>query len=255
MQPDVSWRPTEPPPSAYGNPPGNFHVLIPASHEDVNLCKTLLSAAILGYPTPVVINWEKAFDDSNFVEGGSHLGKITGVLDYLESLPKKSDDDAVLMIDGYDIWLQLRPQTLLDRYFDINRRADERIRSELGPKVTEKHEIRQEIVFGCQKRCWPWTFDDPPCYAVPNSTLPTDIFGSRTDTPSDNEENPYINNRPRFLVSGTAVGTVRAFRRLFRQAKVQLEYESNFGSDQVGASHQTRIVSGTSCTHYGGSAT
>ena len=210
----------------------------------------LLSAAILGYPTPVIINWEQKFDDTSLVEGGSHLGKITGVLEYLQSLPAWNEDDLVLMIDSYDLWLQLRPQTLLDRYFDINRRADERMRSELGPKVAEKHGIRQEIVFGCQKRCWPWTSDDPPCYAVPNSSFPSDIFGPRTDTPSDNEENPYINNRPRFLVSGTVLGTVRALRRLFYQAKTQLEYESNFGSDQVSVS-KTRTTGAEFLYSYG----
>ena len=212
-------------------------MLIPASHEDVNLCKVLVSAAILGYPTPVIINWEKKFEDTGLVENGSHLGKITGVLDYVQTLDSKHDDDIALMVDGFDIWLQLRPQTLLDRYFAINRRANERIRSELGAKVAEKHDIRQDVVFGCQKRCWPWTFDDPPCYAVPNSSLPPDIFGSRTDTPSDNEENPYINDRPRFLVSGTAVGTVKAFKKLLNQAKAQLLYEPNFGSDQYIFSH------------------
>ena len=133
--------------------------------------------------------------------------------------------------------MQLRPQTLLDRYFDINSQANDRIAAEIGKKAVAKHGIRQEVIFGCQKRCWPWTFDDPPCYAVPNSTLPDDIFGPRTDTPSGDGEYPFVNNRPRFLVSGTALGTVRAFRKLFKQALRQLAYEANFGSDQYIFSH------------------
>lgn len=217
--------------------PANFHVVIPASKKDVNLCKVLLSAHILGYPTPTIINWDEEFKTDGLVEGGSHLAKITGVRNFLHGLNDTHDDDLVLMVDGYDVWMQLRPQTLLDRYFDINRRANLRIESEIGAATAKKHGIKQEVVFGCQKRCWPWTFDDPPCYAVPNSSLPNDIFGPQTDTPSDNEENPYINYRPRFLVSGTAIGSVRAFRKMFDQAKVQLEFEPNIGSDQYIFSH------------------
>ncbi|KEQ97539.1 hypothetical protein AUEXF2481DRAFT_38056 [Aureobasidium subglaciale EXF-2481] len=63
------------------------------------------------------------------------------------------DSDLVSMNDGYDIWFQLRPQNILDRYFDINRRADERIEEELRCEVVPKHDIRQQIVFPCQKRC------------------------------------------------------------------------------------------------------
>jgi hypothetical protein len=213
-----------------------LHILIPASKEDPNLCKVLLSAAILGYPSPVIINWDKHFVDDSLVEGGSHLAKISGVEHYLASLDSSHDDDLVLLVDGFDIWFQLRPQTLLDRYFDINRRADARIRTELG-RAADTHNIRQEIIFGCQKRCWPWTFNDPPCYAVPQSSLPSDIYGLDTDTDVGNEENPYIKYRQRFLNSGVALGKLSAMRKLFGQALVLAGQERNFGSDQYIFSH------------------
>lgn len=219
--------------------PSNFHIVIPASRPDQNLCKVLLSASILGYPSPVIINWNQEFNDPGLVEGGSHLAKITGTYDYLLSLDETHDEDIVLMVDGYDIWLQLRPQTLLDRYFAINRKADQRIREELGD-VAIKEGIRQEIIFGCQKRCWPWELTDPPCYAVPNSTLPKDIYGPDTDTDAFREtsvENPYVNYRQRFLNSGVGIGTVRAMRKLFGQAKELALVEANIGSDQFIFSH------------------
>ncbi|KAK5174225.1 uncharacterized protein LTR77_001305 [Saxophila tyrrhenica] len=216
--------------------PSNLHVVIPASKADPNLCKVLLSAAILGYPSPAIINWQKDFSDGSLVEGGSHLAKISGVYEYLASFDETHEDDLVLMVDGFDIWFQLRPQTLIDRYFDVNRRADQRIRNELGP-AAEKYGIRQEIIFGCQKRCWPWTFDDPPCYAVPESNLPKDIYGPETDTDVGNEENPYIKYRQRFLNSGVGMGTLRAMRKMFGQALAQAEKERNFGSDQFIFSH------------------
>ena len=90
----------------------DLHVLIPASRPDPNLCKAILSGNVLGYPRPTIINWNQTFDDPAFVEGGSHLAKINGTAQYLYSLDVSRDEDLVLMIDGYDAWLQLRPQTL-----------------------------------------------------------------------------------------------------------------------------------------------
>lgn len=216
-------------------PPANLHLLVPASKGDPNLCKVLVSAGILGYPSPVIINWNQTFNE-NLVEGGSHLAKISGIHDHLNKFEARQDDDLVLMVDGYDIWFQLRPQTLIDRYFAINRRADERTNERLK-EAASRHNIRQEIVFGCQKRCWPWSENDPPCYAVPQSDLPSDVYGPQTDTDIGNEENPYIKFRPRFLNSGVAIGTVRAMRKLFAQALKNMENEKNFGSDQFIFSH------------------
>ena len=58
------------------------------------------------------------------------------------------------MLDGYDAWVQLRPQTLVERFLAVNGRADGRVRGEMGEAGEG---ARQEIVFGCQKRCWPWS--------------------------------------------------------------------------------------------------
>ena len=138
----------------------DLHVLIPASRPDPNLCKAILSGNVLGYPRPTIINWNQTFDDPAFVEGGSHLAKINGTAQYLYSLDESRDEDLVLMIDGYDAWLQLRPQTLIDRFFDINRRADERIASEMGGATVGRTGVFQKIIFGCQKRCWPWGADE-----------------------------------------------------------------------------------------------
>jgi hypothetical protein len=165
------------------------------------------------------------------VSGGSHIAKISGVYSYLESLAPDQDDDLVMMADGYDVWFQLRPQTLLDRYFDINRRANIRIENELTKHVVKKNKIQQKIVFSAQKKCWPWAADEAPCYAVPNSTLPSHIFGADTDT-QVNDVNPYLKMRPRFLNSGVAVGTAGAMRVLFAEAVRRATKDANFGSDQ-----------------------
>ncbi|GAB7354567.1 hypothetical protein MBLNU459_g5019t2 [Dothideomycetes sp. NU459] len=207
-------------------------MLVPASKPNNDLCKVIVSGGILGYPSAALINWKSEFHDEKLSAGGSHIAKIAGVYKYLEGVSTDQDDDLVLLVDGYDTWFQLRPQTLLDRYFDINRRADERIRETIGEEVAQKHDISQKIVFSGQKQCWPWKETDPACYAVPDSTLPTDIYGPETDLYREHDKNPYEHIRQRFLNSGVAIGQVKAMRALFKEAKIRVERDPNFGSDQ-----------------------
>lgn len=147
--------------NASHTPRSNLHLLIPASNPDPNLCKAIVSANVLGYPNPAIINWQQKFDDPALVDGGSHLAKINGTAQYLYGFDESHDDDLVLMMDGYDAWIQLRPQTLVDRFFEINRRANERIASSMGgAERAGQLNVSQTIVFGAQKRCWPWTVDE-----------------------------------------------------------------------------------------------
>lgn len=97
--------------------------------------------------------------------------------------------------------------------------------------------VRQDIIFGSQKRCWPWSVGDPPCYAVPQSSLPSDVYGTGTDTDVNDELNPYIKYRRRFLNSGVAMGRAGAMRKMFDQALAQAPEDANFGSDQYIFSH------------------
>jgi len=67
---------------------------------------------------------------------------------------------------------------------------------------------------------------------VPNSSLPVDIYGPDTDTASEDEANPYRNNRQRFLNSGVAIGTIGSMKKLFDEALTRALHDPNFGSDQ-----------------------
>jgi len=209
-----------------------LHVLIPADHKDVNLCKTMLSAAVAGYPTPTLINWGATFDDKSLVAGGSHIAKISGVLEYLRKLGPERDDDLLLLVDGYDIWFQLRPSALVSRFHAINNAANARIRKTMGSRAAAAEGISQDIVFSAQKRCWPWKPEDPPCYAVPQSSLPGNIYGPQTDTDIGWDKNPYVKFRQRYLNSGDAMGRVGAMKALFERAMEKADKDRNFGSDQ-----------------------
>lgn len=83
-------------------PRGLLHVLVPASKPNDHLCKVMLSAGVLGYSTPALINWGMEFHNKNLSSGGSHIAKVAGIQHYLESITSGQDDDLVLVVDGYD---------------------------------------------------------------------------------------------------------------------------------------------------------
>ena len=193
---------------------GFFHILIPADKSDVNLCKTILSATILGYPTPTLYNWAKT---------GDKMAKISGGLDYLRALDSDHDEDMVLLVDGFDLWFQLSPQIMIDRYHEINSRADERVRGRIGDEVMDMSSTTQTIIFSSQKRCWPGKVDDLSCYAVPESPLPRYIYGPQTDMDIGDAKNPYLKFRQRWLNAGFMIGPVNELRTLFERALERAE--------------------------------
>jgi len=131
--------------------------------------------------------------DPVFVEEGSHLAQINGTVRYLYSFEEIHGDDLVLMLDGYDAWFQPLLQTVVARYSNINTRTIKRLNTNFGNKSAEQIGVHQDIFFGAQKRCWPKSAKDRPCYAVPQSNLPSDSCGPGTDTDVNDELNPYIN--------------------------------------------------------------
>ncbi|CAD0095978.1 unnamed protein product [Aureobasidium vineae] len=192
-----------------------LHVLLPTTIGDVNLCKTMLSAKAMGYPEPVILGWGDTFDTWYLLAGGSHLAKISRVLEYLESMSPEQEDDLVLMMDAFDIWFQLPPETLIERYYSINEKADKRISERMG-KAAEVENIKQTIIFGAGKRCAPNQLHSIACYPVPASPVPDDIYGANTDTIMGH--NPHTSHRQRYLNSGYIIGPVKDMREMFRTA-------------------------------------
>lgn len=209
-----------------------FHLLIPASETNPNLCKTLLSTFALAYPPPTLINYGKAFDGEGW-DKGSHAGKIRGVYEHLTNDRKIKDDDMVLVIDGFDIWFQLPPIIMIRRYYALVKEANQRLRRRYGtelkmqggsPEAVAKYS--QRVIFGADKLCWPNPRNDPACAAVPFSTLPKDVYGVGTDMDPES-----FRNRPRYLNSGTLMGPVADVRAIYKLALEKVEKE---GRGRVG---------------------
>lgn len=211
-------------------PPAYLHLLAPEPQLNNNLCKTVLSGAILGYPEATLTSWN-TLDKAEGSNGNVHIKKIIGVQNYLNKLHKGHDEDLVLIIDGDDTWFQLRPQTLLDRYFTNNRRANQQLRAGLG-ELAGKNGIRQSILFASQRHCFPWTAKDPACYAVPPSTLPSDTYGAETDRDTGDQKDPYAKHRARYLSSGFILGPVSGLRTLYNEAAKRASADSNLKTDQ-----------------------
>lgn len=202
-------------------PVAGFHLLVPATSSNENLCKTFLSAIILGYPSPTLVNLNKTFESSNW-DGGTHEGKIQGIYNFLSDETQVKDDDLVLIIDGYDVWFQLPPQVLIKRYYGLLEKAQTRLEGRYGLEETplspdttgpSKSKFRQSVVFAADKLCWPNPYEDPACSSTPGSTLAWNAWGPGTDR----DEFGFL-NRPKFLNSGTIMGPVRDVRLLYESA-------------------------------------
>ncbi|KAI1610060.1 hypothetical protein EDD36DRAFT_468115 [Exophiala viscosa] len=204
-----------------------FHLIIPATNGGVRFCKTLFSAAVLDYPTPIVINWagndEKA--KRGDIYGGTHTAKVSGILRYLDSLGSESDQELVLIVDGYDLWFQLPPSVLLDRYQRAIAQANARLRRRLGD-AADKADIRQTIIVAAGKICWPQSPDSPTCTLLPESELAPDTY----DDPDDNELKDI---RARWLNSGFIMGPAVDVRRVMKRAEQVILADQWAFSDQM----------------------
>ncbi|GAB7329646.1 hypothetical protein MBLNU13_g01387t1 [Cladosporium sp. NU13] len=187
------------------------------------------SAVAIGYPAPVIVNWaSKQETEATNESSRSHLAKISGVLDYLGwatsdsayGTSKLDEDDLVLMLDAYDVWLQLPPEVLVRRYFASNQRANDAF-AEKHAHLADFDLPRQTIIASAQKRCYApqSTMTDLHCGDLPESTLPANVFGFWTDSTFFN----YQHARPRYLNSGSFMGPAGDLRKYFQRVNDRME--------------------------------
>ena len=214
----------------------SFHLIIPASEANANLCKTVLSAFILNYPAPTLVNYGKNFTADSW-DKGAHTGKIRGIHDFFMNAKHVADQDLVLIVDGYDVWFQLPPGVLLERYNSITRSANKRLRKQYGVSTYQEDGQKeqdcmfsQSVVFAADKLCWPNAAEDPACAAVPPSTLPKSVYGMDTD-----KDPQAFLNRPRYLNSGTVIGHASDLRAILERAthKVEKDMRGDLGDQFV----------------------
>jgi len=110
------------------------------------------------------------------------LFKISETSAYLSSLPPSRDGDLVLLLDGYDVWPQLRPDVLISRYYRVVDKTNECLRKE-GVYSDQASDalVRNSIIFGSNETCWPEDPKRTACWIMPESSMPADCFGPDTD--------------------------------------------------------------------------
>lgn len=184
-----------------------FHYLIPASKSNLHLCFNLVSSAANRYPVPTILGWNGA---GLFDAAKTHLAKLRAIERYLNALESEEDDDLVVIVDGYDIILQLPPEIMIERYFEVANKADARIARRFGISVKEARArgLRETIFWGPDKICWPIDAAESRCWAVPESSLPPDAFGPQTGN------GDMLFSNPRWLNSGTVIGPVGDMKAL-----------------------------------------
>ncbi len=206
-----------------------FVIVVPVDGPGPDLCKVLTSAIAIGYPSPIIVNWGKDFHKGGGF-GSSHLGKITGALEYLDGVTgesgheddKLSENDLVLVVDAYDIWFQLPPQLLIQRFHDNNRKANERLTKQWNGVEMP---MKQTIIVSTQKKCFPLpdAGSNLHCDALPESPLRPDLYGPSTDMDPSKNPNEFHDMRPKFINSGSIMGPVGDMRNFLRRAKHKMD--------------------------------
>ena len=174
-------------------------LLLPSSDPDSELCKTVLTAGVLGYPAPTIVNYDMAYGKPA-KRSERDFQRIKAIDDYLSSHTTARNEDVVILLDTPWAWLQLRPEVLLNRYYRIVNEATESLQKKMGEKTLLKSGISQSIVFAAQRSCHNGTKDGITCLAVPQSPL-SGIAGLAD---------------LRYLSVATTVGPVGKLRPLFK---------------------------------------
>lgn len=226
---------------------------MPADAPGLNLCKVIMSAVALGYPLPTLLNWDGEFDRPEWHFAGSHIAKLESLSAVIEELLDNAGDDAheddiALMIDAYDLWFQLPPSVLIQRFNQLNAEADERNRkiweeaSAAGGGDFPIAPPKQEIIVTSAKDCSPGpdSGSDPHYDLWPESPMPEDLYGEGTDEltpPSWDAARKYRKIRPRCVNSGVIMGTMGALRRALQRCREKVDETARKGrqlwSDQA----------------------
>ncbi|KAH7018944.1 hypothetical protein EDB80DRAFT_745995 [Ilyonectria destructans] len=184
-----------------------FVIIILASKPSPDLCKLISSAISLGYPSPILISSTLEYLDQVILPDANKGDRL-------------HNNDLVLVVDAYDVRFQLPLSILLYRYHESNRNANARLARQWGAS-SDSIPMKQTIVVSAQKRCYPTAkaSSNLHCDILPASDLSPDIYSAKTD--SNAKDYHYV--RPRFLNSGSFMGSVGDMKKYFRRVKDGLE--------------------------------
>ncbi|KAI6760431.1 hypothetical protein HG530_009291 [Fusarium avenaceum] len=184
-----------------------LHYLIPSSIVNDAVCAGIVSALVNQYPIPTLIGYK----GENEFDSADHLAKLRVMNRYFNDL-KAQDDDLVIIVDSFDVLAQLPAEVMIERYFEISRKSEQRLADQRGLTVDQLHElgIQQTILYGAGKMCFIGSPNEPMCPLMPPSNSPRYKFGVKTE----NEDARFLDSR--YLNSGTIMGPVGDIRKFVR---------------------------------------
>jgi hypothetical protein len=178
-----------------------LHLVVPTSDLDPELCNTVLSAEILHYSTPTLVQWDAVAGD-----GLTNIKRrTTAIRDYLGKLKEHHENDTVILLDSVSTWFQLRPEVLLKRYYGIVHQENQRLAARVGVEVMQEKGIKQSVVFAASSTC-----------------------GAAEERCSEVPESPLAHEVPRtaalhYLDQGMAIGPVNDLYEIYRRAVAIIE--------------------------------
>jgi hypothetical protein len=191
----------------------NFHLIMPAEKDTDAFCKTTLSAMILNYPPPTVINFHRKFKS----DSRRARDTLQGIRHYLNNVKYVQDDDLVLIVDSENSWFQLPSDVIIKQYTKVLEDANARLLKQYGTDNEGHQKYNQTIVFGASKIC---AGDDMACKLAPSSILPANLYGK--------EASVDMAHRPaRYLDSKMLMGPARDLKLLYQVALTKLDLETN----------------------------
>lgn len=212
-----------------------LHLLIPATQGSRGVCRTLTSAMILEYPPPTMIGYGDESSGQTDLE--RIVKRITRVRDYLKDSKAVHDHDFVLIVDSQNVFFQLPPRVLVQRFQNILRTTNLKIQKKYGfvelqnsegdpPEMVQRYS--QRVLFGASKECVDGLQNDPGCASVPQSSLAPDVYGWKTDVYPDGHL-----NRPRWLNPGTVIGQAADLRLIYDEVLRYLEKQQHRHSNKT----------------------
>lgn len=196
------------------------HYLIPASEPSLNLCANIISGLANRYPTASILGYN---GKGQFDAKAGHIAKLYSIQRYLHGPAGKHEDDLVIVVDGHDVLAQLPVEVVIERYFEIMGRHNKVLADRFGLNINEagRKDIRQSVLFGADKLCFPRLRNEPQCWAVPESFLPHHVYGKYTQDRSMRYADP------KYLNSGTVIGPLGDLRQVIDAALLLIENTRN----------------------------
>ncbi|KAK3315038.1 hypothetical protein B0H66DRAFT_331721 [Apodospora peruviana] len=230
-------------------PRPRFHVLVDARQSSNNVCRTLLSALVQGYPPPILVGYEEAKVKERKNKTGDYEKSVDKIVHEADSFlnatlnalmtttsttrTRHEDDrtEDVILFLGKDQWIQMPAEVMVRRYLQQREVVDGR----LARQYATSGRYRQGVLFpatkqrncfaGC-RHCGNQTIDGSAAGErfLPESSLPEDIYGHFGRVGKQQlrvVETRYL--RPRYLGPGSFMGEARDVERLLKGAMERLD--------------------------------